>query len=112
MSARKRDGRRTATTRTGATHDGAALGLVCGSLLAGVLEDEVEEDVEAAEVARDLAVPLQVDKQELVHVLLASTSGKGEVESASSPRRGDGSYSVYSTARQGQSCPALAHTQA
>ena len=44
---------------TGAgTHDCPARDLVTGRLLASVVDDEVEEDVEPAEVARDLAVPL------------------------------------------------------
>ena len=59
------------------TDDGAALGLVCRAFLAGVFDDEVEEDVEPAEVARHFAVPLQVNEQELVHVLAAGERGGG-----------------------------------
>eukprot|EP00630_Chrysocystis_fragilis_P004525 CAMPEP_0197397824 /NCGR_PEP_ID=MMETSP1165-20131217/12185_1 /TAXON_ID=284809 /ORGANISM="Chrysocystis fragilis, Strain CCMP3189" /LENGTH=107 /DNA_ID=CAMNT_0042923741 /DNA_START=58 /DNA_END=377 /DNA_ORIENTATION=+ len=39
-------------------------------LLCGVVEDEVEELVVAAEDAVDAAVPVEPDREELVHVLL------------------------------------------
>jgi hypothetical protein len=51
------------------THHGSVLDLVSASLLPRVIEDEVEEDVEAAKVSRDLAVSLDVDEEQLVHVL-------------------------------------------
>lgn len=44
-------------------------GLVDRALLPALVDDEVEEDVEPADVAGHLTVRLELDKDELVHVL-------------------------------------------
>ena len=50
--------RTTTAAGEGGTHDGPTRHLVTRCLFPCVVNDEVEEDVEAAKVARDLAVPL------------------------------------------------------
>jgi hypothetical protein len=52
------------------THSGANGVLLCGnSLLDGVLDDKVEEEVIAAQGAGDFAATLEMDEKLLVHEL-------------------------------------------
>lgn len=51
------------------TDDSSTLRLLSGAFFAGIVEDEVEEDVESTQSAGDLSIPLQVDEEEFVHVL-------------------------------------------
>lgn len=60
-------------------HHRSASHFLRAALFPRVVEDEVEEDVKAAEVAGYLAVALEVDEEELVHVLFEEGGGKIEL---------------------------------
>lgn len=51
------------------TYDCTTVDLVCATFLPGIVEYNVEEDVEPSQVTRYFTVPLHVDHEQLVHVL-------------------------------------------
>lgn len=78
------------------TYDCATVCFVCCRFLSCLIDDDVEEDVESSQVTRHFTTSLNVDHQQLVHVLSEVHNGASQfvelpsIMASSRQRRGRG----------------------